>query len=327
MKDLWSDKKNFFYQSNKANFNSEKNNIKKRKNSCLQSGHDQKRGRQPGEVTDLHLDRHLLSTSAASKFYVCFRGAGKTKTNLFTNTSAAWLRARGFLLLLFFYARPSARSWACSGVLRVRSEDVTPWSFITRGDTLSPALRDAQAMFYKRITRQAAPAGHPLPPCATPHTCTHARTARWRTWGIHRASCLPLRSLSRPSFISVGSFSFSVFFFSWPFKIPFIHSGFCTVLQRLSEMERVCTWHTHTHISGPLPLHCPPIEFQTIRMVLIQRLKTTQKVNIWVINRLIVIIINNWLVRLFLFCMRCAWDSLLDPAARIFSKYFFIAYF
>lgn len=34
-------------------------------------------------------------------------------------------------------------------------------------DTLSPALRYAEAMFYKRITRQRAPAGHPLPPCAT----------------------------------------------------------------------------------------------------------------------------------------------------------------
>lgn len=34
-------------------------------------------------------------------------------------------------------------------------------------DTLSPALRYAEAMFYKRITRQRAPTGHPLPPCAT----------------------------------------------------------------------------------------------------------------------------------------------------------------
>lgn len=34
-------------------------------------------------------------------------------------------------------------------------------------DTCSPALLYTEAMFYKRITRQRAPGGHPLPPCAT----------------------------------------------------------------------------------------------------------------------------------------------------------------
>lgn len=34
-------------------------------------------------------------------------------------------------------------------------------------DTRSPALLYAEAMFYKRITRQRAPGGHPLPPRAT----------------------------------------------------------------------------------------------------------------------------------------------------------------
>lgn len=34
-------------------------------------------------------------------------------------------------------------------------------------DTLSPALQYGEAMFYKRITRQRAPTGHPLPPRAT----------------------------------------------------------------------------------------------------------------------------------------------------------------
>lgn len=36
-----------------------------------------------------------------------------------------------------------------------------------RHDTLSLALPYAEAMFYKRITRQRAPTGHPLPPCTT----------------------------------------------------------------------------------------------------------------------------------------------------------------
>lgn len=57
--------------------------------------------------------------------------------------------------------------WACTPVLRVRSEDVTLWSFITSVTRFPPVLRYAEAMFYKRITRQRAPAGHPLPPRAT----------------------------------------------------------------------------------------------------------------------------------------------------------------
>lgn len=67
----------------------------------------------------------------------------------------AWLHARFYVSV-----------WASTNVLRVRSEDVTQWSFITR-DTLSPALLYTEAMFYKRITRQRAPGGHPLPPRAT----------------------------------------------------------------------------------------------------------------------------------------------------------------
>lgn len=53
-------------------------------------------------------------------------------------------------------------------VLGVRSEDVTLWSFIT-SMTHSPLRSGTQreAMFYKRITRQRAPTGHPLPLCAT----------------------------------------------------------------------------------------------------------------------------------------------------------------
>lgn len=44
-------------------------------------------------------------------------------------------------------------------------------------------------------------------------------------------------------------------------------------------------------------MHCPPIEFHNT---------CCKKVNIWLLNRLIVIIINNKLVRLFLFaCTAC----------------------
>lgn len=53
-------------------------------------------------------------------------------------------------------ARVRGQKWRCYPVVIHHARD-----------TRSPALLYAEAMFYKRITRQRAPGGHPLPPRAT----------------------------------------------------------------------------------------------------------------------------------------------------------------
>lgn len=49
-------------------------------------------------------------------------------------------------------------------------------------DTRSPALLYTEAMFYKRITRQRAPSGHPLPPRATCKD-VHGLPLQGEPWG------------------------------------------------------------------------------------------------------------------------------------------------
>lgn len=110
------------------------------------------------EVTNLHLDHHLLSGFTASDVYVCFHSA---KKNLFTNLNVhAWFLCEAVFLCLCLcvstHACVRGQEWRCY-----------PLVIHHMRDTLSPALRYAEAMFYKRITRQRAPTGHPLPPCAT----------------------------------------------------------------------------------------------------------------------------------------------------------------
>lgn len=223
-------KKKKTYQSNKGNFNSDKNNMYIKEEFLFAFGARSKREGNPARSPPCIWIAICLARRPHPNFMCAFTAQEKQKQICLPT----WvLHDCVFCCCCCFFITCASlvRAWACSGVLRVRSEDVTPWSFITRGDTLCAALRDAQAMFYKRITRQAAPAGHPLPPRTRAHT--HAR--------MH-AALADLRYSTRipltPALIVSTVFHF---------KIPFIHPGFCTVLQRLSKMEGVCIWHTHTH--------------------------------------------------------------------------------
>lgn len=125
--------------------------------SSLHSRHDQK-GRHPGRWPTCIWITICLADSL-HQIFMCAFAVWKTKTNLFTNLNV-------HDCLPDFYVRPCLRA---SMHWRVKGQKWRCYSLVIHheGDTLSPALRDAQAMFYKRITRQRAPTGHPLPPCAT----------------------------------------------------------------------------------------------------------------------------------------------------------------
>ena len=113
------------------------------------------KGKTHREVTNLHLDHHLLSGFTASHAYVCFHSARGEKICLLTWACMLDFYVR-LCLCVSMHACVRGQEWRCY-----------PLVIHHRRDTLSPALWYAEAMFYKRITRQRAPTGHPLPPCAT----------------------------------------------------------------------------------------------------------------------------------------------------------------
>lgn len=120
------------------------------------------KGKAHREVTNLHLDHPLLSGFTASHVYVLSQW--RKKFCLLT-----WLCMSACLIFFFLRLCLCVSMHAC-----VRGQEWRCYPLVIhhKRDTLSPALRYAEAMFYKRITRQRAPTGHPLPPCATCKRCT-----------------------------------------------------------------------------------------------------------------------------------------------------------
>lgn len=100
-------------------------------------------------------------------------------------------------------------------------------------DTRSPALLYTEAMFYKRITRQRAPGGHPLPPRAT---CKD----------VHRTSTAFITHL----YLFAASRTGQGFFARWDFD----PSNVCKVLDFLlscsGDMEDETTGTVHTNTRG-----------------------------------------------------------------------------
>lgn len=155
--------------------------------SSLHSWHDQK-GRHPGRSPTCIWITICLADSL-HQIFMCAFAVWKTKTNLFTNLNV-------HDCLPDFYVRPCLRA---SMHWRVKGQKWRCYPLVIHheGDTLSPALRDAQAMFYKRITRQRAPTGHPLP-----HSAHRCRTRGLQVFTAHPAYPLPVQQhlLCCPSF-------------------------------------------------------------------------------------------------------------------------------
>lgn len=126
----------------------------------LYSAHALK-GKTHREVTNLHLDHHLLVDSLHQMFMcACFLRRGRGKKRKKKICLLTWMCMLDFVHVCVYV-------WACTLVFRGQEWRCYPMVIHHKRDTLSPALRYAEAMFYKRITRQRAPTGHPLPPRAT----------------------------------------------------------------------------------------------------------------------------------------------------------------
>lgn len=87
--------------------------------------------------------------------FMCVSAAGK-KTHLCLPTSTCKAACLILYVCVSIHECVRGQKWRCYPVVIHHTRD-----------TRSPALLYTEAMFYKRITRQRAPGGHPLPPSAT----------------------------------------------------------------------------------------------------------------------------------------------------------------